>query len=306
MQETPLKILNRLQNAPWLIRSILMLVILSVSSCTSWEPGWTYSQQATASGEIDALLKRANEQSLEAVNKDKLQALLTTYEEILAIQPDHRETLTDLCSYYTLLGAGYTSDRSDKAEVYIQAIRYCEKAMYLNPAFMQRVDQGENVWEAASLLTAEDADAMGYWATAVLYYFKEVVPDPLKVFDARWMTRARIVMERVETVNPEWSGGANYFNLGIYYLAVPKAMGGDMDKAQAYFEKSATSGPDWLLTPWGKAKYYYPLTGDRQAFIQDLEWVLARNPSETGEPYPWSVYFQTQASELKAQTDALF
>ena len=115
-------------------------------------------------------------------------------------------------------------------------------------------------------LTAEDADAMGFWATAVLYYFKEVVPDPLKVFDARWLTRARIVMERVEMVYPEWSGGANYFNLGIYYMAIPKAMGGDLEKAQAYFEKAAASGPDWLLTPWGKAKYYYPLTGDRQAF----------------------------------------
>lgn len=272
----------------------------------SWEPGWTYSQQATAAGEIDVLLKRSEKQSREAVNKDKLQALLATYEEILAIRPDHRDTLTNLCSYYTLLGAGYTTGRGDKAETYKQAIRYCEKAMYLNPAFMKRVDQGENVWEAASLLTAEDANAMGFWATAVLYYFKEVVPDPLKVFDARWLTRARIVMERVEKVYPEWSGGANYFNLGIYYMAIPKAMGGDLEKAQAYFEKAAVSGPDWLLTPWGKAKYYYPLTGDRQAFIRDLEWVLTRNPRETGEPYPWSIYFQEQARELKAQADALF
>jgi tetratricopeptide (TPR) repeat protein len=265
-----------------------------------------YSPEATGSGDIDYLLERAHEQIQQADSEEKLNALISTYEAILAIEPDHRATLTNLCSYYTLLGAGYTLDRSDKAYTYEQALRYCEQAMYLNPAFKERVDLGESLWDASIVLIAGDADAMGYWVTAVLYYFKEVVPDPLKAFDARWLTRARIVMERIEVVDPAWSGGANFFNLGIYYLATPKSMGGDLDKAEEYFAKAASSGPDWLLTPWGKAKYYYPLTGDRQAFDRDLEWVLARKPGEAGEPYPWSIYFRKQARELQAQGDELF
>ena len=287
-------------------RSLIVLLFLLTSSCMSWDPGWTYSQEATGSGDIDYLLEHAHQQIQQADTEEKLNALIAIYESILAIEPDHRDSLTSLCSYYTLLGAGYKQDRSDKADSYEQAIRHCEQAMYLNAAFKERVNLGESLWDASTVLTAEDADAMGYWVTAVLYYFKEVVPDPLKAFDARWLTRTRIVMERVETVKPEWSGGANYFNLGIYYLATPKSMGGDLGKAEEYFEKAASSGPNWLLTPWGKAKYYYPLTGDREAFNQELEWVLARTPGNTGEPYPWSIYFIKQAHELKAQADELF
>jgi hypothetical protein len=272
----------------------------------SWRPGWTYSREATGTGDIDALLKRAHEKGQQADTEEKLAALIATYELILSIEPDHRHSLTDLCSYYTLLGTAYRQERDGKADAYMQAIRYCEQAMYLNVNFKKRGDLGESLWDASAVLVAEDADAMGYWATAVLYYFKEVVPDPLKPFHARWLTRARIVMERVEAVKPEWSGGANYFNLGIYYLATPKVMGGDLSKAEEYFAKAAATGPDWLLTPWGKAKFYYPLTGDRQAFDQDLAWVLTRNPHETGEPYAWSIYFQQQARELLAQGDKLF
>lgn len=297
---------TKLKDASLISRSLIVLLFLSVSSCMTWEPGWTFTQETTGSGDIDYLLEHAHQQSQQADTEEKLSALIATYKSILSIDPYHRASLTSLCSYYTLLGAGYTQGRSDKADVYEQAIRYCEQAMYLNSAFKERVNMGESLWDASIALTSEDADAMGYWVTAVLYYFKEVVPDPLKAFDARWLTRARTVMERVEKVKPEWSGGANYFNLGIYYLAVPKSMGGDLGKAEEYFEKAATTGPDWLLTPWGKAKYYYPLTGDRQAFNHELEWVLSKTPGDTGEPYPWSIYFIKQARELKAQGDELF
>lgn len=272
----------------------------------SWEPGWTDSHEVTSSGNIDILADRVRNQTQQANNREKLEALIATYEEILAIEPLHRDTLIYLCNYYTLLGAGYTQDRSGKADTYKRAISYCEQAMYLVPAFRELVEQGENVWGASVALGANDADAMGHWATAVLYYFKEVVPDPLKILEARWLSRARMVMERVEKVYPEWNGGANYFNLGIYYLAIPKSMGGDLDRTKEYFAKAVDAGPDWLLTPWGKAKYYYPLTGDRQAFDRDLIWILSKNPRKTGEPYPWSIYFQTEARELQARADVLF
>jgi len=281
-------------------------IAVLVGSCMSWEPGWNEHRIVAGAHDPSGLWARSRQQMNSADTRETLAALLSTYEAILAAYPDSREALTSLGSYYTLMGAAYSQGRAQKARDYTKAIRYCERAMYLNPEFKALVDRGESVWDASRVLTAGDADAMGYWVTAVLYYFKEVVPDPLKIFDSGWLTRTRAVMERIETVMPNWSGGANYFNLGIYYLAAPKAMGGDLEKTSQYFAKARAAGPDWLLTPWGRAKYLDPLTGDKEAFRSDLGWLLTRDPRASGTPYPWSIYFQRDGRALLAQIDELF
>jgi tetratricopeptide (TPR) repeat protein len=290
---------------PVLAMAIVFIALL-VGSCMSWDPGWNQPRIVAEARDPSELWERSRHQMNGADTRESLGALLSTYEAILVIDPGSRDALTSLGTYYTLMGAGYTQDAGQKAEYYTKAIRHCEMAMYLNPLFKVLVDSGESVWDASRVLTARDAAAMGYWVTAILYYFKEVVPDPLKPFYSSWLTRSRIVMERIEVVMPNWSGGANYFNLGIYYLATPKAMGGDLERAVQYFDRARAAGPDWLLTPWGRAKYLYPLTGDREAFRSDLEWLLAYDPRDSGTPYPWGVYFQRDGRALLAQIDDLF
>jgi hypothetical protein len=127
------------------------------------------------------------------------------------------------------------------------------------------------------------------------------------MFNSRWIKRNKTFMDRIEAVDPNWKGGANYFNLGIYYLALPKSFGGDLKKSAEYLRKAESAGPDRLLIPWGRAKYYYYHQKNRQGFEKDLKWVLTQDPRRaTGDTYPWNVYFQAQARELLASIDDLF
>ena len=64
--------------------------------------------------------------------------------------------------------------------------------------------------------------------------------------------------------------------------------------------------PTSLLTRWGRAKYFYVMTGDREAFRRDLEWVIAQ-PAETQDnTLAWNLYFQRDARETLARIDRLF
>lgn len=283
-------------------------VLLALGGCISWDAGWTNVPPGEGAREtVDALLRRAESQVAAADTTARLEAVIATFEAVLRIEPDHPEALGKLAMYHTLLGAGHRESRGDKQAQYRQALRLGERLMYRNPRFKALVDRGEEVWDASRVLTAEEADGMGWWSTAMFYYFKECVPDIFKIFNNRWVRRNKQIMDRLSAVAPGWHGGANEFNLGIYYLALPESVGGDMKKSARYLARAENRRPDRLLVKWGRAKYFHYKRGDRDGFRRDLEWVLAQDPRvDTGDPYPWNVYFQRDARAMLGQIDELF
>jgi tetratricopeptide (TPR) repeat protein len=285
----------------------LMLASLLCSACLSLEPASTQTSAPSRQGDLNALLSKAQEQRRAAGSRKELRVLIETYETILEIDPEHEQTLSDLAQYHMLMGAAYPENLEEKKQQYRKAIAYSERIMYLNSEFKRRVSAGQTVWDASEVLTINEADGMGWWTTTVFYYFKECIPDAFKIFNSKWITRNRIIMDKLEVVSPDWNGGANYFNFGIYYLALPDAFGGSLAKSAEYLQKAESTDPKRLLYPWGRAKYFYAYQKNRQGFEKDLEWVLAQDPHlPTGDTYPWNVYFQTQARELLSSIDVLF
>lgn len=284
------------------------IALLALPACISWESGWEGGSARPAPGDVSRLLGSAEAKAALADSREKLLAAIAAYEAVLRVDPRHRGALSRLAEYHLLAGTGYSERSSDKERHFRASIRASERAMYLNPRFRRLVDEGESVWDASAVLTAREADAMGWWSTAVFYYFKEGVPDLLKLFNVRWIKRTRKVMARLERVAPDWNGGAGYFNWGIYYLAIPESLGGDMARSADYFDRARrAAGPDRLLVPWGRAKYFHVKRGDREAFERELRWVAAQDPrASTGDPYPWNVYFQREARQLLASADAIF
>ena len=273
----------------------------------SLEPAPTDTAKPSRQGDVDVLLEEADTLTREADSREKVVALVALYETVLAIDPENRQALVGLARYHVLLGAGYSDDVEQKKQHFAAAITYSERVMYLNEDFRTRVAAGDALWDASDVLTADDVDGMGWWSTAVFYYFKECIPDAYKIFNAKWINRNKIFMERIEAVASDWESGANYFNLGIYYLAIPEEFGGDRQKSAEYLEIATETGPNRLLFPWGRAKYYYYTQGNRSGFESDLEWVLAQDPhAPTGDGFPWNVYFQSQARELLGAVDQLF
>lgn len=290
-----------------LILCMLAVVGLPAGGCMSLKPASTEPREPSRTGDVGSLLVLAQARVQEADTRQKLASLIDLYETALEIDPRNQRALARLAEYHVLLGAGYSDDIEQKKEHFTAAIAYSERIMYLNDTFKARVESGKSLWQASEVLTNNEVDGMGWWTTAVFYYFKECIPDVYKIFNAKWIKRNKIFMDRIEAVAPDWMNGANYFNLGIYYLAIPESFGGDLDKSAAYIEKATSTGPKRLLFPWGRAKYFYYNQKNQQAFERDLEWVLAQDPHQpTGDGFPWNVYFQSQARNLLASADELF
>jgi len=178
--------------------------------------------------------------------------------------------------------------------------------MVTHPEFRTRVQQGQPPWEACSALTSDQIDAMFFWVTAVLYYFKEGLTLPEMVVNVRWIGWCKQFLDRIETLDDRWGGGGVQFSLALCYGILPSAMGGDAAASAAYLDRAVTTGPDWLLNRWGRAKYFHVRDGNRQGFVDDLRWVVRQDIHTAGGVYPWKIYFQRDAGHLLENVDRYF
>jgi hypothetical protein len=83
-------------------------------------------------------------------------------------------------------------------------------------------------------------------------------------------------------------------------------MGGSLKKAEEFIDKAVEAGPKWLYARWGRAKYLYTRKKDKEAFREDMEWVIAQDARKMDSPYPANVHFQRDAKAILSQIDDYF
>ncbi len=277
-----------------------------LSGCMSWRPNWDRPVSSVADKDPAILLNQADRLLLSAGSRAELLAAIAAYESVLEADPVEFNALTGLGHLYILLGAAYTEERSEKIRHYQSARHYNEWAMYTHPDFKARMDSGEKPWQAAAVLTEREVPAMFYWVTAVMYHFKEGMTLPEKVANAKWIDWCGIFLHRIEAIDPNWGGGGVQFSLALYYGILPKSMGGDRPRSDAYLDRAIGIGPDWLINRWGRAKYFHVRDGNKTEFEKDLQWVIAQDIGHAGGIYPWKVYFQRDAKEMLVAIDQYF
>jgi hypothetical protein len=277
-----------------------LLAAALVSGCVAWRPEWDRRLSATTDADTGPLLVQAEQLSRVAGSRSDLLAAIAAYESVLAVDASDFTALTNLGHLYILLGAAYTTDRSEKISHYRTARRYNEWAMYTDAAFRTRMDGGEKPWEACEVLNRREVPAMFYWVTAVMYHFKEGMTLPEKVANRKWVDWCGIFLHRIEAIDPDWGGGGVQFSLALYYGILPKALGGDRRRSDVYLTRSVLIGPHWLMNRWGRAKYFHVRDKNRSGFEEDLQWVIAQDIHQAGGAYPWKVYFQRDARQMLA------
>jgi len=285
---------------------VIIAMALIISSCASFNPGWEVTDLSPKSGDAALLFKKALELEKTASTGEQVKELIKALKLVVDADPENYEALWRIGNYNILMGAAYSEKTKDKKYHYKEAIQYCEKAMYLNPSFKQQVENDVEIWDAVNQLDARYIDAMGYWYTARFYYFKECISKFGRLFNTKIVIKNELVIARIDSLDPDWAGGGNYFSRAIYLIAVPEKFGGSKTKAAEEFEKAFVAGPDYLVNRWGRAKYLYSLTGNKDGYVDDLNWVLARDPHKSGNTYPWNVYFQNQARLMLSEVDKVF
>lgn len=260
----------------------------------------------TCGDEVAARLSRAEEQIMKTDNREEALRLIDMYESVLEIDPENYEALWSLARYNILVGVAYTEEKKEKRKYYTRAAEYSERAMLTNPEVRARVENGEKIWNASDALTEKEMAGLYYWYNAHGMISKECQSRLQQVLYSYRLPRFRKVMTRMLEIDPEWAGGHPYFAWAAFYAAVPKIMGQDLDKAEEFFEKAEQAGPNWIYIRWSKALLLHTQRNDREAFVRDLEWVLAQDPKEADSPYPMNVYFQREARYMLDHVDEYF
>jgi hypothetical protein len=257
---------------------------------------------------IDGLssLRKAQNLEMTAANREEVLKLIDAYALLVKTDPQNYNALWKTGHYHILMGAAYAANKAEKKHHYSETIKYCEKAMMLHQGFNQKTGNGAAIWEAVDQLDINYTDAMGYWYTARFYYFKECLSAVGRIFKTKMVLNNNPVIERIDELDPNWAGGGNFLSRAIYYIAVPEKFGGSKIKAAEELDKAIKAGPDYLVNRWGRAKYLYSLTGNKQGYLEDLNWVLAQDPHNSGNTYPWNVYFQRQSEEMLKNVNKLF
>jgi tetratricopeptide (TPR) repeat protein len=290
----------------FIVELFLLVTIFVLSGCIQWNPKYVQTDLTSSKTDILRLMNKANALAKKADTAEKLKKAISAYENVLDADPSNYDSLSYLSTFNLLMGDGYTKKRSEKIKYFRSAMNYSAQAMYTNPDFKTEIDKGVRLWEALHTLSVHEMEAMFFWTTGIFYYYKEALNPLAQVIDYRWVKRAKLVMERMMDLDPDWGGGGVYFIWGIYYLSIPESVGGDRKLSEDYFEKAVAAGPDWMMSRWGRAKYFHFKMGHKVQFQNDLEWILDQDIKKYKDHFAWKVFFQKDAEYMLSKLDEYF
>jgi hypothetical protein len=283
---------------------LIPLVCLLLVACAGRDAGW--EKKTTSVSMTGAEMKSIKQQAMsgwkERVNKDSLQTALTNYEKLHAADPDHLETLIYLTRGYYFLADSHIDNMDDKKKTYEKAASYGEKAMATNEAFRDSVKSGKKVEEALSELSINEVPAI-YWTAASLGKWAKAsgIAAALK-----YKTRIKAMIERVETLQPDYFFGAPSRYWGGFYAVAPSFAGGDMKKSKVQFEKSLKMAPEYLGTKVLMADVYFTKEGKKAEFEKVLNEVLASKHDKHPVIGPENTMEKKKAQKLLKNMNELF
>ncbi len=294
------------------VQCIIFFCVFFLVGCMGWEEawkqekGWKQFKQPTKKGNVSELLEKAKEQINHADTKEKLFEFIKTYESVLKIDPYNYKALSSLGRWLFAYGNAHVDNMEEKKRYFLASIKYNEQAMYTNPEFKDQVDKGADLWDACKVLTKREMAPMFYWYVSHGLYWAECLNPLEKLIGLVHAGRTVKVLDRMMEIDPTWAGGHPYCGWAIRYSLLPRLMGGDLEKAEEFFEKAIEAGPKWLPNRFSRAQHLHTKKKDREAFKKDLEWVVAQDPHNVDSPYPANVYYQKQAKKMLANIDDYF
>lgn len=269
--------------------------LMLLAGCISVpKPGQVENMDEAASG---ITLEQADAAYQSASNADEVMEVIRLFDSILASDPDNLTAILRLSHLYIYKGAVLETKGSKKKEAFVEAMAYAEKAMMLMPEFREKIQNDVEVWDAVAVLDKTYVSAIGFWSIALFYQFDECLNTAVKPLNLKWIRRAEQMLNVAYQLEPGWGAGQLDFSFGIIYL-MPEAVGGDIEKSKTYFDKAVNAYPDWLINRWGRARYYYKKTGETEAQMEDLAWVLQQDAEKAPGPLFWNLYFQAEAERL--------
>jgi hypothetical protein len=282
----------------WTARAVLVAVCAIPGGCASM-------MSSAASGLADNLSAAVLNQNDPETVRDGAPAYLLLLDSFLEGSPNDPALNAAAANLYASYGAVFAEDAARAQRLTAKARRYSLTAMC-------ETYQPSCEWQGMSFddysatlggLRASDADIVYAHGLASLAYIRAHSADYVALAE---LPNIEALLQRYLELSDGESDAAVYTYLGILATLRPPALGGEMEKGKAYFERAIelTDGND-LSAKVEYARGYARTLYERELHDELLNEVLAADPEVRGFTLT-NVLAQEDAAELLASADDYF
>lgn len=287
-----------------IIFMLLLLVSLIFSSCSIKKMAYNSAANALAplpekkaKPDPDApnpVTALTGEEDAELVG-EVFPIILKLYEGMHIANPSHRGLAIMTGELYIMYSnvfvegpANYLSDdeydKKDKA--FLRAKKFYKRGYNkilsaLNtayPGFTEAVnsDNAENIEKMLKKCKPYDTEALHWAGAGILAAFSL---DPLDIQSLQVLQGAVLMLEKVCSLDPAYSGGATWEILAKFYASAPESLGGNIERAEKAYKKalelSEGKNPSIYVT---YALSFCVPKQDSKGFDEAIEKAMAINP----------------------------
>jgi tetratricopeptide (TPR) repeat protein len=258
-------------------------------------------------GILDNGLASFNEESDLQLAHEALGSNLKLIEALIKSDPENEQFLTFAAQGYQAYGLAFCEDDSvERARVfYLRGKEYGMRVLRKNKNFREAMNGDLTQFhEALKTFSKDDVPAIFWTAFCWGSYVNITRTDVIGLAD---LPKVNALVEFVAEKDPSYYHGSALLFLGTMEATTPKALGGNPEKAKAYFEKCLSlNGGKFLLTQLYYARSYAVQNLDRELFESLLKQIEDASIDVLPEARLANIIAKQKARKLLAQANDLF
>ena len=236
-----------------------------------------------------------------------LAADLKLVDGLLKSDPDNEELLLLAAQGYAGYALGFLEDEQPQRakNLYLRARDYALKVLRRDIDFSLAQKAGlEQIGKVVQKYGRDKVPALFWAGFAWSGYINLALDDVQALAD---LPQVQLFMRRVEELQPDFFYGAVYLFWGSLYGMKPKMLGGDPQKAAAYFKKNfELNDRKFLLTYVYAAKFHAAKILDQALFERYLKLVQETSPEIMPNARLLNQIAKKKAEQLSKMKDELF
>ena len=282
--------------------SILLGITLFYKGCTTSTS--TFSQYISKQRNIQLLVKQGRthwEQRVNVKNARNARLFLSKANEL---DPDDQVVAALYAQACHFIGYYIEDDPVDSDSLFVEGMDTVWEFIISTDAYQEGVALSEGDSNAKKIAglenSSQDMVPMLYWwvSNYSRYLLTKPVMERLQQRDI-----IETVLHRILALLPDFFyHGANRIFGGVY----ARMPGVDLNHSVTNFDKSIQGSPNYMGTYVLRAKYLFTKSGNREAFVNDLQNVLNADPTILPEVSPENLFEQEKARSLLAEVSSLF
>jgi hypothetical protein len=282
------------------MKKVLLIAVISLH-CN----GCAMIVSNAASGFSENLSAAVLNQDDPAIVRDGIPTLLLTMDSFIEGNPDDPQLLSAGAMLYATYGAVFAEDSVRASRLTTRARRYALHAMcetYESACTWPDTNYDEFIASLHGIKT-KDADMLFTYGLASLAYLRAHSSN----FDSlAELPEIQALFYHYLDISGDEVNSSVYTYMGIMLSLLPPSLGGEPEKAKAYFERAiAESGGHDLNAKVEYAKGYAMLLYERELHDRLLNEVLTADPHQDGFVLS-NVMAQEEAAKLLAEADDYF